>query len=165
MIRCGVIHSVSSFQTYQSITVADGHRGLRHVAHIPGENTVPMDPLLGLFHKVLLPFHKGPGGHQPPVGPQAEVQFFPKHGDIEKQVLSRGRGDRGHLGGIAGHPPPAAAGTRGGSRTGSVGERSSSSSGIGIGSSTFASTSRGDHVRNVPAVGVCAEWHDKTIFT
>ncbi len=80
-------------RTYQSVTVVNGNRGFRHVTDIPSENTVPMDTFLGLFHKVLLPFHKSSRGHQPPVGPQAEVQLFPKHGDIEKQVLSRGGGD------------------------------------------------------------------------
>lgn len=132
--------------TYQSITIADSHRGLWHVSYIPSEDTVPIDMFLGLFRKVLLPFHKSPWGHKPPVGPQPEVQFFPKHSDIEKQVLSRCWGDWGHLRGIAGHPFSAAKGW---------GWISSSSS-----SSTVTSTSSRDHVRNVPAVGVCAEWHD-----
>ena len=136
-----------SLGTYQSVTVADSHRSLRHITHIPSENTVPVDTFLGLFLKVLLPFHESPRGHQPPVGPQAEVQFFPKHSDIEKQVLSRGGGgDRGRLGGTTGHPP-LAAGVWG----------AGCSSGTAI---TFTSTSNRDHVRNVPAVGVCAEGHD-----
>lgn len=142
--------------TYQSITVTDSHCGLWHVTHIPSENTVPVDTFLGLFHKVLLPFHESAWGHQPPVGPQAEVQLFPKHSDIEKQVLSWGGGDRGHLGGTAGHPSSAAKGWGG---------ISSSGTGTSSSSSTFTSTSSGDHVRNIPAMGVCAEWHDKTIFT
>lgn len=70
--------------TYQPVTIADSHRGLRHVTHVSSENAVPVDTFLGLFHKVLLPFNKSPWGHQPPVGSQTEVQLLPKHSDIEK---------------------------------------------------------------------------------
>ncbi|TNN83796.1 hypothetical protein EYF80_005972 [Liparis tanakae] len=119
-----------------SITIADSHRGLRHVAHVSSENTVPLDTFLGFFHKVLLPFHKRARGHQPPVGPQAEVQLCPEHSDIEKQVLRRDVADRGHLGGTAGHPALAAKG-RGGITV--------------SGCSIFTSVSSRDHITSFKA--------------
>lgn len=137
--------------TYQPVAIADRHRGLRHVAHVSSENAVPVDPFLGLFHKVLLPFHKSPRGHQPPVGSQTEVQLLPKHGDIEKQTL--GRGDLGHLGDTACHPFSSAA----------KGCGAIAFSTLSI--LTFTSAFSREHMGKVPTAGVCAEWHDKTIFT
>lgn len=138
--------------TYQPITIADGHRGLRHVCHISSEDTVSTDMLLAFLLKVFLPLHKSPRGHQPPVGFEAKVKLLPKNCDIEKQVLSCRRGGRGHLRGTTSHPSSSSAAAADAAKArGSIG--------------TFTSTSSRDHVRNVPAVGVCAERHNKTILS
>lgn len=121
--------------TYQSITVTDGHWGLRHVRYIPGKHTVSEHPLFGLFLKILLPLNKSSRGHESPVGPQAQVQLFSKHRDVEEQLLPvQGRVRRN--GGVARDPFPAG-----------------------------RWRSRWKHVRHEPAARVRAERDHQTEFT
>lgn len=68
---------------YQSITVADGNSCPRHSGDTSGVHTLPLQGLSEEFPKVLLPFHGGPWGHQPPVGLKAQVKQLPKDGHIE----------------------------------------------------------------------------------
>lgn len=121
--------------TYQSITVTDGHRGPRYIRYIPGKHAVSQDPLFGLFLKILLPLNKSSRGHESPVGPQAQVQLFSKHCDVEEQLL-RVQGRVRRNGGVARDPFPAG-----------------------------RWRSRGKHVRNEPAARVSAERDYQTEFT
>lgn len=88
---------------YQSITVADGNSCPWHACDTPGVDTLLLQGLSEELPKVLLPLCRGSGYHQPPVGPQAQVQFLPKNSDIEVEPVRLWSGSSGALG-AAGHP-------------------------------------------------------------
>ncbi len=122
--------------THQSITVTDGHWGPRHVRYIPGKHAVSQHPLFGLFLKILLPLNKSSRGHESPVGPQAQVQLFSKHSDVEEQLLPvQGCGVRRNGGGARDSFPAG------------------------------RWRSRRKHVRNEPAARIRAERDNQTEFT
>lgn len=90
-------------QAHQSVAVADGHDGAGHVRDVPGEKAPLLEGFPEKHLKILLPFGHGAQWHQPPVGPQPEVQLLPKNRDVEvEQAAASPTGLRGLIQGAAG---------------------------------------------------------------
>lgn len=72
---------------YQSITVADGHSCPGHSSDTSSVHTLLLQGLSEEFLKVLLPFHRGSWGHQPPVWLQPQVKQLPKDSHIKVEEM------------------------------------------------------------------------------
>lgn len=135
-------------RAYQSVTVADGHGGARHVGDVPGEKAPLLEGLPKKHLKILLPFGHGAQWHQPPVGPQPEVQLLPKNRDVE---VEQAAASPAVLGGLI----HGAAGDTAARRT------------RGWGTRGFAGPRRrvaGHHVRDEATPAIGAERDDHTIL-
>lgn len=82
-----MLHRSKSGVPYQSVTIADGYSCPRHSSDTSGVHTLPLQGLAEEFPKVLLPFHRGPWCHQPPVGLQPQVKQLPKDSHIEVEEM------------------------------------------------------------------------------
>jgi len=99
-------------QTHQTVAVVNGNRSpgnVRDVAHegavrlqkLPPQYSPGPGPVLPRLRRdvtarsaatvdvvlVVVPLHLGAGGHQPVVGPQAEVELLAERGDVEEEPL------------------------------------------------------------------------------
>lgn len=133
---------------YQSVAVADGHGGSGHAGDVAGEKAPLLEGFPEKHLKILLPFGHGAHRHQPPVGPQPEVQLLPENRDVEVEQAAAGPAALGGL--IRGAARDAAAGRAQGRGTGG-----------------FADPRRrlaGHHVREEATPAIGAEGNDHTIL-